>query len=202
MIAPGLLAEVHRLADDPEHPEVATLARAVLAVLAPSPSADERGGIAKVEQWTGLDRSTVFRKCKTGTFPAPQYVGPIRVWRRSVVEAWIHDQSHPRPEAKTRSVAALAARARKAKERATPHPAAPGNTKRGKHNDDHENPAERRQARAGRRVEAGQAAADVQGRLEGRARGKQDPRDHPSQAARQTRRQVTSGHEREGRHVH
>ncbi len=99
---------------------------------------DERGGIAAVEAWTGLDRSTVFRKCRAGVFPAPEYVGSRRVWLKRVVEEWIRDQqSNPRPGA--RGIAAQ-------KKKGT------------NEHDDPSHAASRRSPHAGRRVTSGDAA--------------------------------------------
>ena len=44
----------------------------------------------EVEQLTGLSHSTIFRKVRDGTFPAPVKVGKRALrWRESDVRAWI-----------------------------------------------------------------------------------------------------------------
>lgn len=49
-------------------------------------------GIADVEKATSLERSTIFRRQKRGEFPAHQYIANRRVWRASVIAAWIDEQ--------------------------------------------------------------------------------------------------------------
>jgi predicted DNA-binding transcriptional regulator AlpA len=44
------------------------------------------------EEFTGLERSTIHRHCKAGTFPPPFYIAGRRAWRRSQLEAWLRAQ--------------------------------------------------------------------------------------------------------------
>lgn len=49
-------------------------------------------GISEVEQATSLERTTIWRRCRTGMFPAPGYVANRRVWRASVIETWVREE--------------------------------------------------------------------------------------------------------------
>lgn len=43
----------------------------------------------EVERKTGLDRATIYRRIKAGTFPPPLQIGPRRVaWPEAAVLAW------------------------------------------------------------------------------------------------------------------
>jgi len=45
--------------------------------------------ISDVEQCSGLDRSTIYRRVKAGTFPAPVQIGPRRVaWTEDSIVEW------------------------------------------------------------------------------------------------------------------
>lgn len=46
--------------------------------------------IAEVKRKTGLGRSTIYRRIKAGTFPAPRDAGGgLSGWRLSEVKAWV-----------------------------------------------------------------------------------------------------------------
>lgn len=49
-------------------------------------------GIAKVEERYDVDRTTVWRWCRAGTFPRPLYLSGLRRWRLSDLEAWERDR--------------------------------------------------------------------------------------------------------------
>jgi predicted DNA-binding transcriptional regulator AlpA len=49
---------------------------------------DRRVFITEAEQITGLERTTLHRRCKSGAFPAPHYVGRRRAWLLSEINAW------------------------------------------------------------------------------------------------------------------
>jgi predicted DNA-binding transcriptional regulator AlpA len=87
--ASAQLEAVRTLLDDPDA-RIRVLARAVLAP--PSAPAVVRIGIADLEARLGVDRSTVWRMCRAGAFPAPSYVGTRRVWEVAEVEAWEAEQ--------------------------------------------------------------------------------------------------------------
>ncbi len=44
------------------------------------------------EEFTGLERSTLHRHVKAGTFPAPFYIAGRRAWRLSQLESWLREQ--------------------------------------------------------------------------------------------------------------
>ena len=46
-------------------------------------------GIAEVERATDLHRTTIWRKCRTGAFPAPIYVGDLRKWPETAIAEWL-----------------------------------------------------------------------------------------------------------------
>lgn len=49
--------------------------------------------LPKVREATGLSRSTLLRRVKEGTFPAPIKIGPRAVgWVQSQVLSWINDR--------------------------------------------------------------------------------------------------------------
>ena len=52
--------------------------------------------ITAAEALTGLERTTIHRRAKGGTFPVPIYVGRRRAWRRSQLEEWIRSQAQNR----------------------------------------------------------------------------------------------------------
>lgn len=66
----------------------------------PQTSATRRLRIAAVEQRTGFDRSTIFRKYKAGKFPAPHFIGERRAWFESEIEEWEREQMARPPEAR------------------------------------------------------------------------------------------------------
>lgn len=41
-----------------------------------------------IEDLTGKSRQTIWRWCKTGKFPLPQYINGQRSWTETVVEEW------------------------------------------------------------------------------------------------------------------
>jgi predicted DNA-binding transcriptional regulator AlpA len=49
---------------------------------------DRRVFIAETEQITGLERTTIHRKCRKGEFPPPHYVARRRAWLLSEIAAW------------------------------------------------------------------------------------------------------------------
>lgn len=54
-------------------------------------------GITEVERATSLERTTIWRRCRAGAFPAPGYVANRRVWRASVIEAWVREELERSP---------------------------------------------------------------------------------------------------------
>lgn len=50
-------------------------------------------GVSEVEGMTGLHRSTLWRRYRAGTFPAPEYVGDHRKWAEAAVVAWLAEQA-------------------------------------------------------------------------------------------------------------
>jgi predicted DNA-binding transcriptional regulator AlpA len=50
-------------------------------------------GISDTESATGLERTTLWRRYRTGTFPPPIYIGNRRYWRASEVTAWVTAQA-------------------------------------------------------------------------------------------------------------
>lgn len=68
-------------------------------------------GISDTERATGLERTTIWRKCRAGAFPEPIYIGSRRFWRKSVLDAWVAAQAE-RPASARRGAANLPARAR------------------------------------------------------------------------------------------
>jgi predicted DNA-binding transcriptional regulator AlpA len=64
-------------------------------------------GISDAEQLTGYERSTIWRRCRAGTFPPPSYIGNRRVWKLSDLRAWL-DAEMARPSEERRGAANLA----------------------------------------------------------------------------------------------
>ena len=48
--------------------------------------------IAALEQRTGYHRTTIWRKCRAGEFPAPHYIGERRAWWLDEIEGWEREQ--------------------------------------------------------------------------------------------------------------
>jgi predicted DNA-binding transcriptional regulator AlpA len=46
-------------------------------------------GISVAEQVTGLERTTIWRRCRAGRFPAPHYIGNLRKWYLDELERWL-----------------------------------------------------------------------------------------------------------------
>jgi predicted DNA-binding transcriptional regulator AlpA len=44
--------------------------------------------IAAIEQRTGYNRTTIWRKCRKGEFPSPHYIGERRAWWLDEIEQW------------------------------------------------------------------------------------------------------------------
>ncbi|MEO7468992.1 MAG: AlpA family transcriptional regulator [Sphingobium limneticum] len=58
-----------------------------------APTRDVLLRLPDVMSATGLSRSTIYRRIKTGEFPdAYSLGGPCVAWRRSEVEKWIEDR--------------------------------------------------------------------------------------------------------------
>lgn len=74
-----------------------------------SRGAVRRLGIAEVERRVGLERSTISRHCRAGTFPRPVYLGTRRFWTEAQIEAWEEEQLARQPEAQERAHALVAA---------------------------------------------------------------------------------------------
>lgn len=71
----------------------------------PSP---RRINIKNVEARVGASRSTIWRWCKSGSFPMPHYIGRRRAWWLHEIEAWEADRGiepppmpDPLPQEKT-----------------------------------------------------------------------------------------------------
>jgi predicted DNA-binding transcriptional regulator AlpA len=44
--------------------------------------------IAALERRVGFERTTIWRRCKAGTFPAPHYIGNRRAWFEDDIAEW------------------------------------------------------------------------------------------------------------------
>jgi predicted DNA-binding transcriptional regulator AlpA len=92
----ALLDAVRALESDPD-PKWSLVARAIVAVLR-QPEPDEALGSKATAKLVGMSVATIDRRVNDGTFPAPLYIGPRKVWRRSIVEAWLEEQARkPHP---------------------------------------------------------------------------------------------------------
>lgn len=60
--------------------------------MSPREPVERRLGIAEAVAFTGLSKTTIWRLCKEGDFPAPEYLTDRRTWRLSALEAWIADR--------------------------------------------------------------------------------------------------------------
>lgn len=58
----------------------------------------ERLNIAGVRKLYPASRVTIWRKIKTGSFPAPHYIGAHRYWFKADVERWLSEQSTSTPQ--------------------------------------------------------------------------------------------------------
>ncbi len=58
----------------------------------------ERIGIAALEKRLGVERSTIFRWYRAGTFPEPHYLCDRRVWFLADVEQWEREQMARPPD--------------------------------------------------------------------------------------------------------
>jgi predicted DNA-binding transcriptional regulator AlpA len=65
--------------------------------------------IAAVEQRTGYHRTTIWRKCREGAFPAPHYIGERRAWWLDEIEKW-ESAEMARPASARRAARNLRAR--------------------------------------------------------------------------------------------
>lgn len=64
-----------------------------------SNSEPQAWGVRKVMSFTGLGRTTIWRLCEAGKFPAPHYLLRNRTWWRSEVEAWVQKNIKPTSDA-------------------------------------------------------------------------------------------------------
>lgn len=55
-------------------------------------------GIAELERRIGLERSTISRHCRAGTFPRPMYLGTRRFWTEEQIATWEVEQFARQPE--------------------------------------------------------------------------------------------------------
>jgi predicted DNA-binding transcriptional regulator AlpA len=62
-----------------------------------------RVGIAPIKARTGASDATIWRWCRDGKFPLPEYLGERRVWRLDVIEKWEAERI-ARPRAARRSI--------------------------------------------------------------------------------------------------
>jgi predicted DNA-binding transcriptional regulator AlpA len=62
-----------------------------------------RHGIAAVERRVGVERSTISRHCKAGTFPRPMYWGNRRYWTERQLSEWEDEQLARQDEAELRA---------------------------------------------------------------------------------------------------
>jgi prophage regulatory protein len=67
-----------------------------------APADARRLGIAEVEKRTGRQRTTIWRWCRDGRFPAPHYLGERRAWWLHEIEAWEREQMERPPESRRR----------------------------------------------------------------------------------------------------
>jgi predicted DNA-binding transcriptional regulator AlpA len=66
-------------------------------------------GISDTERATGLERTTLWRKCRAAAFPQPIYIGNRRFWRASEVTAWVAEQAARPASARSGAANLLAA---------------------------------------------------------------------------------------------
>ncbi len=57
-----------------------------------------RVGIAALEARLGVERTTISRWCRAGTFPAPHYLGARRAWFIAEIEAWERERMARPPQ--------------------------------------------------------------------------------------------------------
>jgi predicted DNA-binding transcriptional regulator AlpA len=77
---------------------------------------DRRCAIDEAEEISHLERTSIWRRCKAGTFPAPRYLGARRFWWRSELEQWLRSEMEkasrtPPPPSAVALAAAAAKRA-------------------------------------------------------------------------------------------
>lgn len=61
-------------------------------------------GVAELEERLNVDRRSVARWCRAGTFPAPLYLAGRKVWHLQVVEAWEAANVQREPPASARNL--------------------------------------------------------------------------------------------------
>lgn len=70
----------------------------------PASAPVRRIGIRELEQRLACDRSTIWRRYRSGRLPEPEYLGDRRVWRLDVIEDWERQQIARPPEARSNNL--------------------------------------------------------------------------------------------------
>lgn len=52
---------------------------------------------AQVKLQTGLSNTSLWRKAKNGTFPAPVYLGSKKMWYQHQIDEWLNENLTPKP---------------------------------------------------------------------------------------------------------